>query len=98
MKRSLGVNAETKFALPRREMCTPSFAWTNLRVSGTGPVCPAVQHHAARTVVNNGRAIVSKSDPSSPVRRPTGTKLCSSAAIPSLSLGAHEMLRWRLLR
>ena len=98
MKLSLGVEAETKFALPRREMCTLSFACTNLRVNRSGPVCAAVQHHATRTVINNGRAIVSKSEPNSSVRRPTGTKLCSSAATPSLSLGAPGTVRRRLLQ
>ena len=98
MKSSLVVNAEPKFVLPRREMCTLSLARSELRVSGNGPVCTVVQHHTARTVINNGRSIVSKSDPSSPVRKPTGTKLCSSAATPSLSLGAHGTMRRRLLR
>jgi hypothetical protein len=48
--------------------------------------------------VKEGYAIVSKSAPSSPVRRPTGTKCCSSAATPTLSLDAGEAPRRRLVR
>lgn len=67
-----------------------------IRESATA-VCDLVQCDVASTVLKDGHAIVSKSDPSLPVRRPTGRRY-SSAATPTLSLGALEAPRRRLPR
>src|SRR2546430_2423873 len=57
-----------------------------------------VDPHHAQKAVNQSHAIVSKPAPSSLVRRSTGTRLCSSAATPILSLGAPEAPHRKLLR
>jgi hypothetical protein len=97
MKPSLGTKGETNFVLPRREMCS-------LLIRAGPPenqqrwLCSVVQSHVARMVFNDGHAIGSKSEPSSPFRKPKGTRPCSSAATSALSLGALEAPRRRLFR